>query len=416
MTHNLPRCLVVSRIAISTLCFTSYVANAQTVLYDDGFATGIRNLRVNNLCYDVEFVDGSYQSVFADAPPTFLDQPLAANAAANEIRDALNSRRIVPEINESDNEVLWVPNDRVSRAEFQASQVGHDASVDPWKRFGDFQGPVSTDFDAWDFARFSAGPAVIYADNTGHAVGIHNLNIDGTCIDVRFADGSYEDVYAEYAPRYMGLERRANNAANEIMALLNAQQLVPEINDSDNEVLWIPTDRTRPRFQAEQVGHDTSTAAWQRYGDFSGAVNVDFAAWDFAVFNESLDCNRDGIVDVRDMNCACGSGLGEAILAAIDSLPGDLDGNGSVTFADFLQLSGNFGEAGDYTDGDLNCDGLVAFADFLILSGNFGSKGVSPGASDLSAVPEASGMGLFAVSPIALLALRRRRSPAVSGK
>ena len=51
---------------------------------------------------------------------------------------------------------------------------------------------------------------------------------------------------------------------------------------------------------------------------------------------------------------------------AVDVLIGDLDGDGSVDFADFLMLSENFGTESEI--GDLDGNGKVAFADFLILA------------------------------------------------
>ena len=52
----------------------------------------------------------------------------------------------------------------------------------------------------------------------------------------------------------------------------------------------------------------------------------------------------------------------------------DLNGDGSVNFADFLILSANFGkEVSSIEDGDINESGLVDFEDFLILSQEFGS-------------------------------------------
>lgn len=52
---------------------------------------------------------------------------------------------------------------------------------------------------------------------------------------------------------------------------------------------------------------------------------------------------------------------------------GDLNGDGTVSFEDFLVLGNNFGtENATLADGDLNGDGLVGFADFLILTENFG--------------------------------------------
>jgi hypothetical protein len=137
------------------------------------------------------------------------------------------------------------------------------------------------------------------------------------------------------------------------------------------------------------------------------------SAWEFAVFEESLDCNRDGTVDIRDMNCACSGDLGEAVLSAIDSMPGDLNGNGSVSFADFLKLSKNYGGEGSYTDGDLNCDGDIGFADFLILSENYGA-GVSlgniiQGPTKITAVPEPDAFGsALMLLPVVLVAVRRR--------
>lgn len=84
---------------------------------------------------------------------------------------------------------------------------------------------------------------------------------------------------------------------------------------------------------------------------------------------------------------------------------GDFDRNGTVEFADFLILSGNFGtEVTAYRDGDANCSGAVDFEDFLLLSGNFGAS--SAGA--ISA-PEPSGLAAFAIGACLLGACRRRR-------
>ena len=56
-----------------------------------------------------------------------------------------------------------------------------------------------------------------------------------------------------------------------------------------------------------------------------------------------------------------------------DLSPGDTDGDGIVSFSDFLVLSANFGQQDAlHSDGDFDGDGEVSFADFLILSSNFG--------------------------------------------
>jgi glucose/arabinose dehydrogenase len=54
-------------------------------------------------------------------------------------------------------------------------------------------------------------------------------------------------------------------------------------------------------------------------------------------------------------------------------ITGDLNGDGSVSIADFLRLSGNFNMPGQWGQGDLNADGTVTIADFLALAGNFGA-------------------------------------------
>ena len=123
-------------------------------------------------------------------------------------------------------------------------------------------------------------------------------------------------------------------------------------------------------------------------------------------FDVSLfgDCNGDGVVDAADLACVSTIEERDIVLAAIPTLPGDLDGNGSVEFPDFLTLSAAFGTVvGSYPEGDVNLNGTVDFPDFLVLSANFGGTFAGAAAS----VPEPSVcFGLF----IGLLSLASRRS------
>lgn len=62
-------------------------------------------------------------------------------------------------------------------------------------------------------------------------------------------------------------------------------------------------------------------------------------------------------------------------LAVAATLPGDLDRDFDVDFADFLLLSARFGNEGAAAQpADIDGDGRVGFSDFLVLSGNFGRK------------------------------------------
>jgi len=54
-------------------------------------ATGIDGLTVGTTVYDVTFVQGSYNTVYASTPPTFLGDPTTALSATNALSSALTS-------------------------------------------------------------------------------------------------------------------------------------------------------------------------------------------------------------------------------------------------------------------------------------------------------------------------------------
>jgi len=107
---------------------------------------------------------------------------------------------------------------------------------------------------------------------------------------------------------------------------------------------------------------------------------------------DPADCNGDGAIDAADLACVTQVEDRDTVLAALNSLPGDLDGNGDVAFADFLVLSANFGtNLPSYTAGNIDLTGGIEFADFLILSANFGQS------ANAAAVPEPCSGLLLAV-------------------
>jgi hypothetical protein len=58
-------------------------------------------------------------------------------------------------------------------------------------------------------------------------------------------------------------------------------------------------------------------------------------------------------------------------------ITGDIDGDGTVAFAEFLILAETFGrQEASREDGDLNDDQTVDFADFLLFAENFGRTAI----------------------------------------
>lgn len=87
--------------------------------------------------------------------------------------------------------------------------------------------------------------------------------------------------------------------------------------------------------------------------------------------------------------------------------PGDVDGDGTVGFADFIVLSRSYGiESGRHL-GDLDYSGVVGFGDFVILSRNYGTLS-SRASNRTESVPEPSAL-VIALGLLVTLALFRRR-------
>jgi hypothetical protein len=129
------------------------------------------------------------------------------------------------------------------------------------------------------------------------------------------------------------------------------------------------------------------------------------------------------------------AGLTAGHLEIESALLGDANLDGTVNFADFSILAGNFSKTGaDWDMGDFNYDGTVNFSDFSVLAGNFGKVSVLTPAqladmesfagqfgNELVANPDGVGFQVVAVpepASVALLTMiglgvlaRRRRLP-----
>lgn len=144
-------------------------------------------------------------------------------------------------------------------------------------------------------------------------------------------------------------------------------------------------------------------------------TNVDAAAlvdlgWSILESTENpLDLNQDNVVDGLDVDLACQSGqeLGP-FLSHLGAPVGDVDLDGVVGFSDFVQLSSNFFEEGNYSAGDLDCDGSVQFGDFVILSSRFGDTAAAAAARS---VPEPESSPWMGAAVLGLWIVFRRPSP-----
>lgn len=111
----------------------------------------------------------------------------------------------------------------------------------------------------------------------------------------------------------------------------------------------------------------------------------------------NFDLNGDGTVTVDDHTMLVQSVFG--------TRAGDTDLDGDVDFADFLQLSGEFGTSqASWADGDFDGNGQVEFSDFLALSGNFGAT-----VGGTESVPEPNSGYLTMIVGMMLFGWRKRR-------
>ena len=133
--------------------------------------------------------------------------------------------------------------------------------------------------------------------------------------------------------------------------------------------------------------------------DFNSFAQMDGNTLSVVAVNDlDGDCSQDGMLGPTDLSCVSTIAERDVVLSAFGALPGDLDGDGRVTFDDFRQLARNFGKnPSTYAEGNIDLVGGVAFDDFRILAANF--AGVASSSSSAAAsgepVPEPDALVLL---------------------
>lgn len=164
-----------------------------------------------------------------------------------------------------------------------------------------------------------------------------------------------------------------------------------------------PLDLTEPVTRGESttvnlITADTLTGTFGRVIYDFAALNADIAAPDGGF--RSLDDSGGRLGMFRSVTYSETS----VDLTSYLAIEGDANGDGNVDFSDFLTLSANFDQTGDWLSGDFDGDGAVLFSDFLVLAQNFGIEATT----SVESIPEpASQMLVIVVAASLFLQIRR---------
>lgn len=197
-----------------------------------------------------------------------------------------------------------------------------------------------------------------------------------------------------------------NDQLRSVVSVVESANAAAELADNVEYVVQVNADGS------DQFSVDDSDGLFTTTLDVSDANILVQAGEGIAEGAEFTIFDADNLVGLDTLNIAAEgfdlSRISEGVIIfgapVAGGIPGDIDGNGTVEFADFLVLSNSFGQAVEPgTGADLDGNGEVAFADFLILSGNFGQTAAT------SAVPEPSGLTLFGIAVLLAMPLRHRR-------
>ena len=123
----------------------------------------------------------------------------------------------------------------------------------------------------------------------------------------------------------------------------------------------------------------------------------------------TLDLSAQSPAGVHDQNGAF-LNLGNDFVHSLSILPGDINGDGTVNFADVLTLIQDYGQSNStINEGDLTGDGTVNFNDVLALVQNYGSALPASAALAPATIFSSTAIPSAGSEPLDLLRHHRRR-------
>lgn len=169
-------------ILAATALLASGLAGAAPVVQTVGSkATGIQDLVVDGVNYDVSFVFGSYNSVFGSSTPTFFGNELGATHAKDAMWSLLNGSKLTIGINGSQGNLAVIWDDNPNDHSWWAAKWAYytDGTGTVWKNQPNLTGPKNRDNTPYNiaFALFTADPIHVPEPGSAALVGIALLGL-----------------------------------------------------------------------------------------------------------------------------------------------------------------------------------------------------------------------------------------------
>jgi hypothetical protein len=136
-------------IMIALLVLAPQAMAASLVTDGNGKVTGVNELTLNNVNYDVTFTVGSVTAVYGANAFSYEGSSTGASNAVNKIRDFLNEKN-VGKVTGTEAIYIHVPYDLAGgcgqgSTDTRRAQIGYRDDTSEWFRYGDFCGAPASD-------------------------------------------------------------------------------------------------------------------------------------------------------------------------------------------------------------------------------------------------------------------------------